>query len=476
MARLRQYIASQALPVDVQTAFDYHDRRGALNRLIPPWESVSIEKSDQSLEVGSRVILKTSFSGIPLRWVAEHTEYAPPNRFCDHQLSGPFAKWQHQHTFSPASGLASSDFASQSTLRDQIQYQLPFGWLGDTFGSGTARKTIEAMFSYRHRITHDDLQLFSQYNRQPIKVAVSGSNGLVGQALCSLLGLFGHQVHPIIRGEGASASDQTPWSSTADDQTLNGMDAVVHLAGKSIASGRWNAKLKTEIRESRVAKTRRLCELLANRKQPPKVLICASATGIYGNRGEEVLDENSDLGPSTSRDCGFLTDVGKEWEEACRPAVEAGIRVVHARFGIILSAKGGALQKMLTPAKLLGGALGSGKQWWSWISLDDAIGAIYHCIQTNELEGAVNFVSPQPIQNSDFVKQLGQVLRRPAIFPAPAPFLRIMLGEMADALLLSSARVIPTKLMKSDYSFRFTELSELLSYSLGRNLKHSELP
>ncbi len=472
MANCRQYIATQGLTVPAQTAFDYHDRRGALNRLVPPWESVTVEKSDGSLEVGSRVILRTSILGVPVRWVAEHTEYQPPTLFCDHQVSGPFAYWQHRHSFETINQNHAS-FLSQ--LSDEISYRLPFGFLGNTFGAGKARKTIEAMFAYRHRITHDDLKLYSSYEPTPLRIAISGSNGLVGGALSSMLGLFGHQIHPIIRGEKRLPSEHSPWLDTPDEQTLENMDAVVHLAGKSIASGRWNTSLKAEIRDSRVSKTRQLCELLGSRKNPPKVLVCASATGIYGERGYEILDESSAMGELSQTGCGFLADVGKQWEEACQPAIDAGIRVIHARFGIILSPKGGALQKMLTPAKLLGGSLGSGKQWWSWISLDDAIGAIYHCIQHETLHGPVNLVSPHPTQNRQFVRQLGKALGRPAIFPAPAAGLRIGLGEMADALLLSSARVVPSKLLESNYSFRFTDLSDLFRYSLGLYRKPSEI-
>ena len=471
MSKIRHYIARQELPVDAQAAFHYHDRPGALNRLIPPWESVKVEHSDQSLKPGSRVILKASAAGIPVRWVAEHTDYEPPKRFCDTQLSGPFSLWNHQHCFSE---INDSTTDAKSVLTDQIEYRLPLGGLGDLFGSGKALKTIEAMFAYRHRITQNDLQLYSRYDTQSLSIAISGSSGLVGQSLSNMLGLFGHQVKPIVRRKKQTADEQAPWSESPEDGTLSGFDAVVHLAGKSIASGRWNAGLKKEIQESRVKKTRQLCELLASRKQPPKVLVCASATGIYGNRGEETLDEESHLGQATTKGSGFLVEVGKQWEEACRPAIDAGIRVVHARFGIILSPKGGALQKMLTPAKLLGGALGSGKQWWSWISLDDAIGGIYHCIKSDELDGPVNFVSPNPIQNKEFVNTLGQAISRPAIFPAPAPILRLALGEMAEGLLLSSARVIPSKLLHSDYQFRFTDLGEFLRYTLGRDRKRSE--
>ena len=471
MPKLRRYVATQALPANPVSAFDYHERPGALNRLIPPWETVTIESSDRSLKPGSRVVLKTSVGGVPLRWVAEHTEYDPPNLFADRQISGPFETWNHQHRFETRER-ANSDHPSQ--LIDQIDYRLPLGALGDFFGSVKARRTIEAMFAYRHQVTHDDLRLMHDYPLNHLRVAVSGSNGLVGKAFCNLLNLFGHEVRSIVRGDQEESNQEAPWSRNADQHTLSGLDAVVHLAGKSIADGRWNQTQKAEIRDSRVEKTRQLCELLATRKQPPKVLVCASATGIYGDRGDEILDEQSPLGESTANGAGFLAQVGKEWEEACQPARDAGIRVVHARFGIILSPRGGALQKMLTPAKLMGGSLGSGKQWWSWIGLDDALGALYHCIQCEQVHGAVNLVTPSPIQNRDFTRELGRVIGRPALFPAPKPILRLALGEMADALLLSSARVIPQKLLDSNYHFRFTDLGQLLRYSLGRNLKHSE--
>ena len=209
-------------------------------------------------------------------------------------------------------------------------------------------------------------------------------------------------------------------------------------------------------------KTRSLCESLAKLETKPEVLICASATGIYGSRGNEWLDESSSLGDD------FLADVAREWENACQPAIDAGIRVVNARFGLVLSPKGGALQKMLTPAKFAGGSLGNGRQWWSWIALDDVLGAIYHAIAKSSLSGPVNFVSSDPITNAGFAKTLGQVIGRPAIFPAPAFMLRAALGEMADALLLSSARVKPTKLTESGYQFRFNDLTQFLKYSLGR--------
>ena len=454
--RCAHYVAQTELPTSVEESFAYHERPGALQRLVPPWESVELEHSDQSLAVGSRVVMKTKVMGIPLRWVAKHTEYEPPTLFADTQVSGPFASWDHRHEF------CSIDAgSSRSQLRDHIRYRLPMGALGRIFGSSKARKTIEAMFAFRHQITRDDLQLSVDHPMDPMTVAVSGSSGLVGSSMSSLLTLLGHQVRPIVRSPDQDESSIAAWSSPEDAAQLSGVDAVIHLAGKSIASSRWTDQIKREIRDSRVIKTRQLCESLAKLAQKPKVLICASATGIYGDRGDEVLDEKS--APSDD----FLADVAKEWEQACQPAIDAGIRVVNARFGIILSPSGGALEKSLTPAKLMGGSLGNGKQWWSWIALDDVVGALYHVLANDSVTGPVNFVSPAPVRNRDFAKTLGRVLGRPALFPAPAFALRLALGEMADDLLLSSTRVDPQQLIQSGYRFRFTDLESFFQYCLG---------
>lgn len=465
------YVASSTLPVSVDEAFAYHDRPGALQRLIPPWENVHIEKSDQSLQPGSQVILKTQVAGIPLRWVAEHTHYDPPRSFADVQLSGPFRSWHHKHSFDPVDG-------QKTRLTDTIRYVLPAGAVGNFFGAGMARGKIESMFAYRHRVTCDDLALHAAHPIQPLTVAVSGSHGLVGSELVTLLKILGHRVVRLSRGKSTRskpagapdlADDQLAvWDSDADAKRLADVDAVVHLAGKSIADSRWNDSVKSEIRSSRVEMTRQLSEKLASLDRRPGVLVCASATGIYGDRGDEILDESSTAGDD------FLASVASEWEAACKPAESAGIRVVNARFGIVLSPRGGALAKMLTPAKMLGGALGSGDQWWSWIALDDVLGGLYHAITTPGIRGPMNFVAPEPIRNQSFAKVLGGVLGRPAIFPAPAFALRLGLGEMADSLLLASTRVIPRQLEASGYQFRFTELDAALRYMLGHVLRVSD--
>jgi uncharacterized protein (TIGR01777 family) len=237
----------------------------------------------------------------------------------------------------------------------------------------------------------------------------------------------------------------------------------VHLAGENIAGGRWTAAMKQKIRDSRVNGTRSLCEALARMESPPKVLVVASAIGFYGNRDDEIMDESSKAGE------GFLSDVCREWEDATQAARDAGIRVVNLRIGVVLSPKGGALAKMLTPFKLGGGGIiGNGRQYWSWISIDDVAGAIHHALMTDSLSGPVNAVAPNAPMNREFTKTLGRVLRRPTILPMPAFAAKLALGEMANDLLLASTRVEPTKLIESGYKFRQPTLEKSLRHILGK--------
>jgi hypothetical protein len=245
---------------------------------------------------------------------------------------------------------------------------------------------------------------------------------------------------------------------------LEGLDAIVHLAGEPIASGRWNAIKKARIRDSRVQGTRLLCDALSHVSRPPAALICASAIGYYGDRGDEVLTESSSNGT------GFLAEVCRDWEVATEPARQKGIRVVNTRFGVILSTGGGALAKMLTPFKMgVGGIIGSGRQYMSCISIDDCVGAIVHALNTNSLSGPVNVVGPAPVTNRVFTKTLGKILERPTIFPMPAFAARLAFGEMADELLLGSQRVEPKKLLESGYSFRQGDLETALRHVLVRS-------
>ena len=290
-----------------------------------------------------------------------------------------------------------------------------------------------------------------------MKIAVTGSTGLVGSALVPLLTTAGHDVSRLTR-----PALWDPDSGTIQPAALNGLDAVVHLAGENIAAGRWTSARKARIRDSRVRGTRLIADTLAKVEKPPQVLVSASAIGYYGDRANEILREDS--APGT----GFLADVCRQWEAATDPATRKGIRVVHLRTGIVLSQQGGALGKMLLPFKLgVGGKIGPGTQYWSWIALDDLCSVIVHCIQAAALHGPVNAVSPLPVTNREFTKVLGRVLKRPTIFPLPAIAARLALGEMADALLLASARVEPAKLLASRFIFRHKDLEGTLRQLLA---------
>ncbi len=298
-----------------------------------------------------------------------------------------------------------------------------------------------------------------------VKIAVSGSSGLVGTALVRQLAEEGQRAIRLVRAAPAG-DDQIPWdpaSGKLDAASLEGLDAVIHLAGESIASGRWTAARKARIVSSRVDSTRLLAETIARLSRPPRVLICASAIGYYGDRGNEILKEDGPPGVD------FLAGLCHAWEEAAGAAARRGVRVVHHRFGVILTPAGGALAKMLVPFRLgAGGVIGTGSQFMSWITLDDALGAIGHALTHDALRGAVNTVSPHPVTNREFTAALGRVLRRPAILPMPAPLARLAFGELADALLLASQRVEPTRLFATGYRFQHPDLEPALRHLLGR--------
>ncbi|MBI4556008.1 MAG: TIGR01777 family protein [Candidatus Hydrogenedentes bacterium] len=299
-----------------------------------------------------------------------------------------------------------------------------------------------------------------------MKILVSGSTGLIGSALVECVRGKAHEVIRLARSQGHTAEREVLWNpstGTIEPGELEGLDAVVHLAGENIAAGRWTRSRKRAIRDSRILSTRLLSEALAKLERPPKVLVSTSAIGYYGNRGDELLNEDTAPGPD------FLADVCKAWEEAAAPAAAKGIRVVHPRFGVVLSAAGGALKKMLAPFQMgVGGILGNGRQYMSWIEIGDAVEAVHHLLVTESLRGPVNVVSPRPVTNRTFTKTLGAVLRRPTVFPMPSPMVRLVFGEMGEGLLLASQRVEPRKLIASAYAFRYPDLEGALRHRLGK--------
>ena len=298
-----------------------------------------------------------------------------------------------------------------------------------------------------------------------MRVLMSGSSGLVGTSLRRSLEADGHQVLALVRRE-PQAPNELQWDPSGgvlDTKDLK-VDAVVHLAGESIAEGRWSEAKKARIRDSRVLGTRALCEAVASLKEKPEVVVCASAIGYYGDRGASVLDETASVGE------GFLSEVCAQWEDAAEPARAAGIRVVNLRTGVILASEGGALSKMLLPFRLgLGGKIGAGDQYMSWVSLPDLVSIAKFALEDETLIGPVNAVAPGAVTNLEFTRALGRQLKRPTLFPLPSFMARLALGEMADDLLLASIRVEPAVLKERGFNFEHPELSAALSSVLGGN-------
>jgi uncharacterized protein (TIGR01777 family) len=289
------------------------------------------------------------------------------------------------------------------------------------------------------------------------RLLVSGASGPIGAALLPSLKARGYSVTRLVRG-AATGPDQVTWNPTQplSPDSVSGFDAVIHLAGESIV-GRWTEARKRRILHSRTQGTRHLAEAVANAAQRPRVFISASAVGYYGNRGDEILREDSPSGE------GFAAEICRQWEAAAQPAAAAGIRIVQMRLGVVMSADGGALKKMLLPFRLgLGGRLGDGRQWWSWVAVDDVVGAIQHVLDNDSLKGPVNTAAPKHVTNAEFTRTLAGVLNRPAIFPMPAFAVRLVFGQMGDELFLASQRVEPAKLTASGYQFKHPELRKAL--------------
>lgn len=452
------FVYRSRIPAPAEAVFRWHARPGALERLTPPWESVEIVEKTGGIENGARVVLRVKLGPIAQRWVAEHRDYEDGRQFRDVQVSGPFSHWEHTHLIEP-------DGPSACYLEDRIEYALPLGLLGQIGGSAFTRAKLERLFTYRHHVTKWDI-LQQLKGKEMMRIAVSGASGLIGSALTPFLTTAGHQVVRLVRSAPRPDSDELPWDperGVQDLTRLEGLDAVVHLAGANIAEGRWTPERKKLIRESRVKGTRALSEALANLANPPKTFICASAIGYYGSRGADILREESEPGT------GFLAEVCQEWETSTQPAEAKGIRVVHARMGVVLTPAGGALAKMLLPFQLgVGGVVGGGLQYMSWIAFDDVLGALHHVLMTEGVHGPVNIVGPTPVTNHEFTKTLGRVLKRPTVLPLPTLAARLGFGEMADELLLASTRVEPRQLLATGYEFRSPTLEAALRQVLGK--------
>jgi uncharacterized protein len=431
--------------------FAWHARPGAMRRLVPPWQPMKVIAETESLADGRAVL------GLPggLRWVAQHDPagYDPPYRFVDDlSTNGPASwparivgRWRHTHEFSAVS--------SGTRVYDHVETSVPAAALRSTF-------------VYRHRQLADDLAAHcdaAESGLRPMVVAVTGASGLVGSALTAFLSTGGHQVVRLVR-RPARGDGERQWDPERPaPDLLSGVDAVVHLAGASIAF-RFTDAHKAVVRDSRIEPTRRLAEAAARADDAPRVFVSASAIGIYGfDRGDVELTEESTRGD------GFLADVVADWEAATAQAGEVGLRVVMVRTGIVQSARGGTLHLMrpLFTAGL-GGRLGTGRQWLSWIALDDLLDVYYRALYDAHLTGPVNAVAPAPVHNTEYTKALAGVLHRPAVLPVPSVGPRLLLGEQgARELAEANQRVVPAKLEALGHRFRHPSIDAALAHELG---------
>ena len=394
---------------------------------------------------------------IPTTWEVEHRDFVAGLSFRDVLVRGPFARWEHTHR-------AEEGAHGGSGLHDEVEWELPLAPFGGVVAGTFAARELERVFRYRHTLMANDLKRHALLGTKPLTVAITGASGLIGTALTHLLTTGGHTVRAI--GRRVRTPTDIAWDparGTLEAHALDGVDAVVHLAGASVAD-RWTSAHKQAIRDSRVQGTALLARTLAQLERTPRVLVSASAIGLYGDRGDAWVDETSAVGT------GFLADVAHAWESSADPARAAGIRVVHPRIGLVLTPLGGLLGKLLPIFTLGGGGkIGRGAHWQSWIAIDDVLGALCAAIGDDTMQGAVNVVAPNPVTNAEFTETLARVLSRPSFATVPTFALTLAFGaEMTREVFLASTRVRPGVLQEHRFAFDFETLEPALRYLLGR--------
>jgi uncharacterized protein len=458
----------------VQDVFEWYGRPGAMRRLLPPWEPLTVVREAPSLADGAEAELTV---GRWPRWVLRHSGCRPPHGFTDSQVRGPFAAWSHRHGFE-----ATDDGGTLVT--DEIEYRLPLGPVGALAGP-TVNGRLRRAFGYRYRVLAGDLAAHARYGAAPMTVAVTGASGLIGDALTAFLTTGGHRVLRLVRRptgvptrrlaspattrDPVRVPDEVSWDPARgliDADALRDADAVVHLAGEPIG-GRFTAAHKAAVRRSRVDGTGLLARTLAELRRAgtgPRVLVSGSAIGYYGSDRDEPVDETS--GPGDD----FLADLCREWEAATCPAREAGLRVVLVRTGVVQSPAGGALHIQL-PLFLTGagGRLGSGRQWLSWVSIDDIVGILHHALVRDDVSGPVNGVAPYPVRNAEYTETLARIVHRPTLLPTPMLGPRLLYGdEGARYTAAASQNVHSGVLGRTGYQFRQPDLETCLRHVLGR--------
>ncbi len=458
------YEHTATFPYSKDIVWNWHARPGAVRRIMPDWEGIRPVEVG-GIKDGAVTSFRMSIGILPQRWVAKHHSYIEGEQFCDDMIKGPFGRWNHVHKFIEMG-------QTEMQIQDRIDWKLPFHFFTRIGAPIMVMPRVRQMFKHRTRRILADLKRQQMFKDAPRKrVLISGSTGLIGTQLGAFLETDGHDVHRLIRPSTRLHADQdstkvVKWDDKSGkiiEGSLENFDVIIHLAGAGIGDKRWSKKRKKLIAESREIPTRNLANALANLASPPSLFMCASAVGYYDNRGDEELDENSSTGN------GFLAEICRKWEDAAQPAINAGIRTIHMRTGIVTTAAGGMLQQILLPAKLGAmGPIGGGRQWQSWISLDDQIYAMHYLMNHETASGVFNLTAPNPVTQKQFAKVLGKVLRRPAFAPAPGFVMKILFGEMGKSLILDGQKVRPKRLQDLGYTFEHETLEPALRDALGR--------
>ncbi len=454
--RARQFMWRSSLRYPASEVFAWYERVGAFERLNAPWRPVSFISPSQPLALGTEVDIRLPvFGPVRIPWRLRHSRFVKNEVFRDEQIAGPFKAWKHDHKFI-------KEGERLTTMLDEIEYTLPcFGRVADF----QIRRELTRLFAHRHAILRSDLELHARWRDKPRKsILIAGGSGFIGSALRAFLNTAGHRVISLVRRPARDASERA-WYPDKDElssSVFNDIDVVINLGGENIANKRWSESRKARLWKSRTQGTALLARTIASLKSKPELAIMGSAVGFYGNRGSEILDEQATAGR------GFLAELAQAWESAALPLADSSCRLASIRIGTVLNIGGGALQKMV-PAFLagVGGPLGDGQQYMSWIALQDLLGAIEHIIYTPLIMGPINLAAPEPCTNNDFSKTLGQVLRRPSWLRMPETLLRVIFGEMVDEVLLASCGAIPSRLLSSGYQFVTPNLREALVFECG---------
>lgn len=462
-----------AIPVPVTALAAWHESPAAFERLLPPWEKVNVLSREGDCYNG-KLSLTIGRGPFAMHWDAAHgPECAKGEYFVDRQVRGPFRSWVHTHRFlTGAAGAGAGGQGDQAhcTLEDEISWEAPLGPIGAAVGRVESR--LERGFAFRHARTAEDLTRHSDVAAldcsqprlaRPLRVLISGASGLVGAELIAFLRVGGHEVIRLVRrSPGPGEARWDPAKGEIDLSRVGAIDAVVHLSGESVST-RWTDKAKAEIIASRETSTLLLARAIAALEPRPRVFVSASAVGWYGSRGDEPLTEESQPGAS-----GFLPEVCRRWEEATRPATDAGIRTVNLRIGVVMSARGGALAGLMTPVLWgVGGVVGDGQQMFPWIAMDDLVHLVHWAIYS-DVAGPLNATAPRPVTNRELMHTLGRVLHRPVVLPLPAPIVQLLFGEMGREVLLEGQNALPAKALAAGFRFSFPELEPAVRWQLGR--------